>query len=203
MLIACSLIPITCRGDGEIMRAANSCPRHHRCLRRPSCSASSFARAGVSRVPIRRNTNKIHPAPTDPGGRIMFPGIPGYPLSSGVPTLINGPAKGLWPGAGLTHPLSEAYHRCCCTPPGLLTNNMNFCELFFVSRLLSLQLQLNISFSFDLPLFFPFCILNSDILKAQTPAPSKLTLRPPAARSLGSLLPIFLPVGLTLVVGST
>ena len=120
-------------------------------------------------------------------------------LPSGVPTLVNGPATGLWPGAGSTHSLSEAYHRCCCTPPGLLTNNMNFCELFFVSRLFSLQLQPNISFSFDHPLFFPFCTLNSDILKAQTPAPSKLTLRPPAARSLGSLLPFFCPWALPLL----
>ena len=151
------------------MRAANSCPRHRRVLRRPSCSASSFGRARVSRVPIRRNTNKIHPAPTDPGGRIMFPGIrscsrvsapvPGYPLPSGVPTLINGPAKGLWPGAGLTHPLSEAYHRCCCTPPGLLTNNMNFCELFlfpvffpFNSNLMSLSLSI---FRSSLPFLHP------------------------------------------------
>ena len=144
------------------MRAANSCPRHRRVLRRPSCSASSFARARVSRVPIRRNTNKIHPAPTDPGGRIMFPGIPDkitFVLPSGVPTLINGPAKGLWPGAGLTHPLSEAYHRCCCTPPGLLTNNMNFFELFFVSRLFSLQLQFGVPFS-----FIPFSTLSSSTL---------------------------------------
>ena len=109
---------------------------------------------------------------------------------------------GLWPRTGSTHPLSAAYHHCCCTPSGLLTNNMNLFELVFVSRLYSLQLQLNISFSFNLPSSFPSCTLNFDILKAQTPAPSKLTLRPPAACSLGALLPIVLSVGLIRVAAS-
>ena len=98
---------------------------------------------------------------------------------------------GLWPRTGSTHPLSEAYHRCCRTLPGLLTNNMNFCRLFlfpvlfpFNSNLISLSLLISLS-------SLPSYILNSGILKAQTPAPSELTLRPSVACSLGSLLPFF------------
>ena len=89
-----------------------------------------------------------------------------FVLLSGVPTLVNGPETGLWPGAGLTHPLSEAYHRCCCTPPRLLTNYMNFCKLF-LSRLDSLRPQFYTPCSCDFRLFFPRLLLIFEILKAQ------------------------------------
>ena len=56
---------------------------------------------------------------------------------------------GLGPGTGSTHPISEVYHRCCRTLPGLLTNNINFCRLFcfpvlipFDSNLISLSLSI-------------------------------------------------------------
>ena len=73
---------------------------------------------------------------------------------------------GLGPRTGSTHPLSEVYHRCCRTLPGLLTNNMNFCKLF-LSRLDSLRPQFYIPCSCDFRLFLPRLLLIFEILKAQ------------------------------------
>ena len=58
------------------------------------------------------------------------PAWPSIVLLLGVPALVMDPEMGLWPRDGSTHPLRAVYHRCCRIPPGLLTNNMNFCRLF-------------------------------------------------------------------------
>ena len=133
------------------------------CVRAAGIMSNRYGPQRVSPIPNSpgiSNTEFLRPRcrdhATDPGGETCAPGIPD---TSGVPTLINGPVMGLWPRTCSTHPLSEAYHRCCCTPPGLLTNNMNFCELFlfpvffpFNSNLMSLSLSI---FRSSLPLLHP------------------------------------------------
>ena len=103
------------------MRAANSCPRHRRVLRRRSRAPGYLLYLYVGTVIRYTPLQQILGGKT--GSRVS-PTRYIFVLPSGIPTLVNGPAT------GSTHPLSVAYHRCCCTPPGLLTNNMNFCRLF-------------------------------------------------------------------------
>ena len=87
------------------------------------------------------------------------PAWPSIVLLFGVPALVMDPEMGLWPRDGSTHPLSAVYHRCCRIPPGLLTNNMNFCRLFlfpvlFPFYLNSISLSLSI-FRSHFPSFHP------------------------------------------------
>ena len=56
-----------------------------------------------------------------------------FVLPSREPTLANGLAMELWFRTGSTHPLSEAYHRCCCTSPGVLINDTHFCVFLFLA----------------------------------------------------------------------
>ena len=101
------------------------------------------------------------------------------------------------PKSGLTHPLSEVYHRCYWL--GLPKEKYAyFCIGFWFPSWYpfdSNSISLALSTARSLVPFPHPCYRH---LKGPSPAPSKLTRRPPLD-SLGSLLPMLSPAGLTLV----